>query len=177
LALPPFPEAAGPTAPSSPSPVLSMPSCQQTAPPPSICSKDVTAHPHRLPGARPGRPPPMAQPRGPNTTPGAAVAPRLEILRRPEPGAAAAPSHEILRLLAAHSELDENGELCVLQGRLYFASLAGKPVPVANKCFITLKKMRYIPYCADFGPFNLGGMPRCEHASGSTCAWKPVRAA
>ena len=70
-----------------------------------------------------------------------------------------APRHEILRLLATQSELDENGELCVLQGRLYFASLTCQPVPVANKVFITLKKMRYIPFCADFGPFNLGGMP------------------
>ena len=32
-----------------------MPCRQQTAPPPSRYSKDVTAHPHR-PGARPGRP-------------------------------------------------------------------------------------------------------------------------
>ena len=36
-----------------------MLSCrQQTAPPQSCCSKDVTAHPHR-PGARPGRPCPV----------------------------------------------------------------------------------------------------------------------
>jgi cell division cycle 14 len=73
------------------------------------------------------------------------------------PGAAAAPRHEILRLLATgQSELDENGELCVIQGRLYLASLAGLPVPTAKTYFITLKKMRYIPFCADFGPFNLG---------------------
>ena len=73
-------------------------------------------------------------------------------------GAAAAPRHEILRLLATgQSELDENGELCVLQGRLYLASLAGIPVPTAKKYFVTLsKKLRYVPFCADFGPFNLG---------------------
>jgi hypothetical protein len=70
----------------------------------------------------------------------------------------AAASHELLRLLATgQSELDENGELCVLQGRLYLASLAGLPVPTAKKYFVTLsKKMRYMPFCADFGPFNLG---------------------
>ena len=70
-----------------------------------------------------------------------------------------APRHEILRLLATQSELDENGELCIIQGRLYLASLARQPVPIAKTYFITLKKMRYIPFCADFGPFNLGGMP------------------
>ena len=76
------------------------------------------------------------------------------------PGAAAAPRHEILRLLATgQSELDENGELCVLQGRLYLASLAGLPVPTATTYFITLRKMRYMPFCADFGPFNLGRVP------------------
>ena len=66
--------------------------------------------------------------------------------------------HEILRLLATgQSELDENGELCVIQGRLYLASLAGIPVATAKKYFFTLsKKMRYVPFCADFGPFNLG---------------------
>ena len=85
--------------------------------------------------------PPIALPSGPKT----------------KPGAAAAPRHEILRLLATGpSELDENGELCVIQGRLYLASLAGLPVPTAKKYFITLKKLRYIPFCADFGPFNLG---------------------
>jgi len=74
-----------------------------------------------------------------------------------KPGAVA-PRHAILRLLATgQSELDENGELCVLQGRLYLASLAGLPVPTAKKYFVTLsKKMRYVPFCADFGPFNLG---------------------
>jgi len=75
-----------------------------------------------------------------------------------KPRAAAASRHEILRLLATgQSELDENGELCVLQGRLYLASLAGIPVPTAKKYFVTLsKKLRYVPFCADFGPFNLG---------------------
>jgi hypothetical protein len=53
--------------------------------------------------------------------------------------------------------LDKNDELCVLQGRLYLASLAGIPVATAKKYFFTLsKKMRYVPFCADFGPFNLG---------------------
>jgi hypothetical protein len=71
----------------------------------------------------------------------------------------AASRHDILRLLATgQSELDENGELCILQGRLYLASLAGIPVPTAKKYFMTLsKKMRYTSFCADFGPFNLGG--------------------
>ena len=87
--------------------------------------------------------PPIALPSGPKTKPGAT---------------AASPRHEILRLLATGpSELDENGELCVIQGRLYLASLAGLPVPTAKKYFVTLsKKMRYVPFCADFGPFNLG---------------------
>ena len=70
----------------------------------------------------------------------------------------AAPRHEILRLLATQSEVT-NGELCIIRGRLYLSSLAGKPVRIAKTCFITLKKMRYIPFCADFGPYNLGGMP------------------
>ena len=61
-----------------------------------------------------------------------------------------------LRLAALFSELDENSELCIIQGRLYLASLARQPVPIAKTYFITLKKMRYIPFCADFGPFNLG---------------------
>jgi hypothetical protein len=53
---------------------------------------------------------------------------------KPGAGAAAAPRHAILRLLATgQSELDENGELCVLQGRLYLASLAGNPVPTEKK--------------------------------------------
>jgi hypothetical protein len=75
-----------------------------------------------------------------------------------KPGAVAH-RHAILRLLATgQSELDENGELCILQGRLYLASLAGIPVPTAKKYFMTLsKKMRYTSFCADFGPFNLGG--------------------
>jgi len=71
--------------------------------------------------------------------------------------AADASRHEFLRLLATgQSMLDKNDELCVLQGRLYLASLAGLPVPTAKTYFITLKKMRYVPFCADFGPFNLG---------------------
>ena len=88
------------------------------------------------------------------------------------PRAAAASRHEILRLLATgQSELDENGELCVLQGRLYLASLAGIPVPTAKKYFVTLsKKMRYIPFCADFGPFNLGRVMKRGRGRGSTCA-------
>jgi hypothetical protein len=78
--------------------------------------------------------------------------------------------HEILRLLATgQSELDENGELCVLHGRLYLASLAGLPVPTATTYFITLRKMRYMPFCADFGPFNLGQVPW------RACARKGVR--
>ena len=87
--------------------------------------------------------PPIALPSGPKTD----AKPR-----------AAASHHEMLRLLATgQSELDENGELCVLQGRLYLASLAGLPVPTAQEYFVTLsKKLRYMPFCADFGPFNLG---------------------
>jgi hypothetical protein len=100
--------------------------------------------------------PPIALPSGPKTKPGAT---------------AASPRHEILRLLATGpSELDENGELCVIQGRLYLASLAGLPVPTAKKYFITLKQLRYIPFCADFGPFNLGLFCVSETESGSPCA-------
>ena len=89
-----------------------------------------------------------------------------------KPGAAAAPRHAFLRLLATgQSELDENGELCVLQGRLYLASLAGIPVATEKKYFVTLsKKMRYIPFCADFGPFNLGRVMKRGRGRGSTCA-------
>lgn len=64
----------------------------------------------------------------------------------------------LLRLLAGGpSGFDANGELCILEGRLYLASLRRSPVAVPNKYYITLtQKMRYVPYCADFGPFNLG---------------------
>jgi hypothetical protein len=40
--------------------------------------------------------------------------------------------------------------------RLYLASLAGLHVPTATTYFISLRKMRYMPFCADFGPFNQG---------------------
>ena len=91
--------------------------------------------------------PPIALPSGPQK--------RVQTNAKPR---AAASRHEILRLLTTgQSELDENGEICVLQGRLYLASLAGIPVPTAKKYFLTLsKKMRYVPFCADFGPINLG---------------------
>ena len=71
--------------------------------------------------------PAIALPSGPGKTD---VKPRAAVSR-----------HEILRLLTiGQSELDENGEICVLQGRLYLASLAGLPVPTAKKYFLTLSK-------------------------------------
>jgi len=65
---------------------------------------------------------------------------------------------DMLRFLGpGTSGFDENGELCILKDRLYLASLSGFPSPRAKKYYITLsKKMRYMPFCADFGPFNLG---------------------
>ena len=64
----------------------------------------------------------------------------------------------LLRLLAVGPQgFDANGELCILEGRLYLASLRRSPVADPNKYYITLtQKMRYVPYCADFGPYNLG---------------------
>ena len=45
----------------------------------------------------------------------------------------------------------------VLEGRLYILSTKAVPVARPLEYYITLnKRLRYIPYCADFGPFNLG---------------------
>jgi len=45
----------------------------------------------------------------------------------------------------------------VLEGRLYFMSVQGDPAPQHGIHFFTMDKvMRYMPFCADFGPFNLG---------------------
>jgi hypothetical protein len=61
------------------------------------------------------------------------------------------------QLSSGQEGFDESGELCILQGRLYLAALQDNPVAQINKVYITLsKKMRYVPFCADFGPFNLG---------------------
>ena len=65
----------------------------------------------------------------------------------------------LLELLASGGQegFDERGELCVLEGRLSLASLASPPSKTARTIFLTLNRsMRYHPYCADFGPFNLG---------------------
>ena len=101
-------------------------------------------------------------------------APAIELPSGPKTNAkprAATSRHEILRLLTTgQSELDENGEICVLQGRLYLASLAGIPVPTAKKYFLTLsKKMRYVPFCADFGPFNLGRVMLSTRVGSRAC--------
>jgi hypothetical protein len=61
------------------------------------------------------------------------------------------------QLSSGQEGFDASGELCILQGRLYLAALQDNPVAQINKVYITLsKKMRYVPFCADFGPFNLG---------------------
>ena len=42
-------------------------------------------------------------------------------------------------------------------GALYILSTKAVPVARPLEYYITLnKRLRYIPYCADFGPFNLG---------------------
>jgi len=42
-------------------------------------------------------------------------------------------------------------------GRLYLMSTPGDPLPTHGVHFFTMDKvMRYMPFCADFGPFNLG---------------------
>lgn len=52
---------------------------------------------------------------------------------------------------------DSSGELCILKDRLYLASLPAPPDAKNKTYHLTLsKKMRYIPFCADFGPYNLG---------------------
>ncbi|EKX38588.1 hypothetical protein GUITHDRAFT_158492 [Guillardia theta CCMP2712] len=45
----------------------------------------------------------------------------------------------------------------VLEGRLYFTCLRSSPVSDEEYKYFTMnKKLRYAPFCADFGPFNLG---------------------
>ena len=63
------------------------------------------------------------------------------------------------RISMGQTDFDAKGELCILEGRLYLASLKHSPTPDPKKYYITLtQKMRYVPFCADFGPFNLGGL-------------------
>lgn len=81
----------------------------------------------------------------------------------------------LLRMLAGDQKgFDANGELCVLKGRLYLASLRGSPIADPNKYYITLtQKMRYVPYCADFGPYNLGECARIRRRPmGCCCGWR-----
>jgi hypothetical protein len=67
------------------------------------------------------------------------------------------------RISGGQVDFDAKGELCILEGRLYLASLRSSPAPDPNKFYITLtQKMRYVPYCADFGPFNLGEICKLE---------------
>ena len=65
---------------------------------------------------------------------------------------------ELLQLLACGQEgFDESGEMCVLKGRLYLASLAAPPKKAAQTISLTnAGAFQYEPFCADFGPFNLG---------------------
>ena len=45
----------------------------------------------------------------------------------------------------------------VCAGRLYLMSTPDEPAPMHGVHFFTMDKvMRYAPFCADFGPFNLG---------------------
>ena len=70
-----------------------------------------------------------------------------------------APSQDELRahIASGQSDFDADGEWCVIQDRLYLAKVRCRPEPDQDKFFLTLSKsMRYIPFCADFGPFNLG---------------------
>ena len=80
---------------------------------------------------------------------------------------------ELLQLLASGQEgLDESGQMCVLEGRLYLASLASPPTKTAGTIFLTnARAMQYQPYCADFGPFNLG-----ERTVHIRCLCAPARA-
>ena len=67
------------------------------------------------------------------------------------------PSDELWRIAGGQPDFDANGELCVIADRLYLASLASRPAPRPEAMFLTLsKKMQYAPFCADFGPVNLG---------------------
>ena len=67
------------------------------------------------------------------------------------------PSDELWRIAGGQPDFDANGELCVIADRLYLASLASRPAPRPDAMFLTLsKKMQYAPFCADFGPVNLG---------------------
>jgi hypothetical protein len=47
--------------------------------------------------------------------------------------------------------------LPVLEGRLYLISLPELPSAKTGTIYVTLnKKLKYHPFCADFGPYNLG---------------------
>jgi len=53
--------------------------------------------------------------------------------------------------------IDSDNLLPVLEGRLYLASFEDMPDAASGIVYIRLnKKLRYIPFCADFGPLNLG---------------------
>ena len=53
--------------------------------------------------------------------------------------------------------IDSDNFLPVLEGRLYLASFEDMPDAASGIVYIRLnKKLGYIPFCADFGPFNLG---------------------
>ena len=73
---------------------------------------------------------------------------------------------DFLNLLASgQSGFDANGELCILHDRLYLASLQCRPAPKSATCYVGLSdSMRYMPFCADFGPYNLGEQ-NCERMS------------
>ena len=66
-------------------------------------------------------------------------------------------SDELWRIAGGQPDFDANGELCVIEDRLYLASLASRPAPRPDAMYLALpKKMQYAPFCADFGPVNLG---------------------
>ena len=77
----------------------------------------------------------------------------------------------MLGLLAQpQADFDAQGELCVLEGRLYLASLQGHPKPASKKFYVTPSaQMHYTPFCADFGPNNLGLLRIPAHVHPSLC--------
>jgi len=62
-------------------------------------------------------------------------------------------SEEVFELGPGDQKSFQSGvHLPVLQGRLFLASLATCPVAKPLEYYLTLnKKLRYIPFCADFG--------------------------
>lgn len=52
---------------------------------------------------------------------------------------------------------NSDAEVCVLENRLYLASMPARPSPRPGVIYLSISyELRYIPLCADFGPFNLG---------------------